>query len=120
MHCKLEDLPVTMEAPGTKMCMQSGWGGMAVAYNVMPGADSRPMLKGLPNDSCPAPHWGYMLKGSMLIKYDDGTEETVTAGDVFYMPAGHNGISGEEIAWIEFSPEKELKIVFDHMAKGMK
>jgi quercetin dioxygenase-like cupin family protein len=53
----------------------------------------------------------------MKIKYDDGTEETVSAGDVFYMPAGHNALSNEEVAWIEFSPEKELKKVFDHLAK---
>ena len=117
MHSKLEDLPLSMEAPGTKMHMQTGWGGMAVAYNVMPVTDSRPMLKGLPNDSCPAPHWGYMIKGSMQITYDDGTEETIGAGDVFYMPAGHNALSNEEIVWIEFSPEKELKQVFDHLAK---
>jgi hypothetical protein len=117
MHCKLENLPVFMEAPGTKMLMQSGWGGMAVAYYVMPGTDSRPMLKGLPNDSCPSPHWGYMIKGSLQITYDDGTEENISAGDVFYLPAGHNGKSEKELIWIEFSPEKELKQVFDHLAK---
>ena len=49
--------------------------------------------------------------------YDDGTKETISAGDVFYLPAGHNAKSDEEIAWIEFSPEKELKQVFDHLAK---
>jgi hypothetical protein len=117
MHCKLQNLPVAVEGPGTKMHMQTGWGGMAVAYNVMPGADSRPMLKGMPNDSCPAPHWGYLIKGSMKMIYDDGTEETISAGDVFYMPAGHNGISTEELEWIEFSPEKELQQVFAHLAK---
>ena len=117
MHSKLEKLPVSVEAPGTKMHMQTGWGGMAVAYNVMPAVDSRPMLKGLPNDSCPAPHWGYMLKGTMHLTYNDGSKETVSAGEVFYMPAGHNATSDSEIAWIEFSPEKELKQVFDHLAK---
>jgi len=117
MHLKLEDLPLYMESPETKMRMQTGWGGMAVAYWMMPGTDSRPMLKGLPNDSCPAPHWGYMIKGSLYITYDDGTVETISAGDVFYMPAGHNGFSNEEIVWIEFSPEKEIKQVFDHLAK---
>jgi hypothetical protein len=117
MHSKLEKLPVTMEAPGTKTHMQPGWGGMAVAYWVMSGVDSRPMLMGLPNNSCPCPHWGYMLKGTMHLTYDDGTKETVSAGDLFYMPAGHNATSDTEIAWIEFSPEKELKQVFDHLAK---
>lgn len=117
MHILKENLPVTMEAPRTKMHMQTGWGGMAVAYNVMPGVDSKPMFKGLPNDSCPAPHWGYMLKGTMHLTYNDGTKETVSTGDLFYMPAGHNATADSEIAWIEFSPEKELKQVFDHLAK---
>ena len=117
MHSKLDNLPVFMEAPGTKVLMQQGWRGITVAYWMMPTTDSRPMLKGLPNDSCPAPHWGYMIKGSMQITYDDGTEETISAGDVFYMPAGHNAISEGEIAWIEFSPEKELQMVLDHLAK---
>jgi hypothetical protein len=116
MHSKLEKLPSAMEGPGTKMLMQPGWGGLTVAYWEMPGVDSRPMLKGLPNDCCPSPHWGYMIKGSMEIVYDNGTGETVNAGDVFYFPAGHNAIAGKEVAWLEFSPEKELKQVLDHLA----
>lgn len=120
MHCKLEDLPVFMEAPGTKVLMQPGWGGMTVAFWQMPGADSKPMFKGSPIDSCSSPHWGYMIKGSMQITYDDGAEETINAGDVFHLPAGHNGKSDKELVWIEFSPDKELKTVLDHMAEIMK
>ncbi len=120
MHSKLEKLPVSVDAPGTTMHLQTGWGGMAVAYNRMSSVDSRPMLKGLPDDCCPAPHWGYIIKGSMLVKYQDGGEEIVTAGDVFYMPAGHHGFSDSEVVWIEFSPEKELQQVFDHLAKAQK
>jgi hypothetical protein len=36
---------------------------------------------------------------------------------VFYLPEGHNALSAGEIAWIEFSPEKELQQVFAHLAK---
>lgn len=53
----------------------------------------------------------------MHLTYNDGTKETVSTGDFFYMPAGHNATADSEIAWIEFSPEKELKQVFDHLAK---
>ncbi len=117
MHLKLENLPVLMEAPGTKMLVQKGWGGMAAAYYEMQATDSRPMMKGMPHDSCPCPHWGYVLKGSMQLIYDDGTTETVSEGDIFYFPEGHNGVSTGEICWIEFSPEEELQKVFDHLAK---
>jgi hypothetical protein len=93
---------------------------MAVAYYEMPPMPSTPnLLEGLPNDSCPCPHWGYMLKGSMHLRYDNGEEETVHAGEVFYFPAGHIGWSEEEIAWIEFSPEKELKEVLAHVGRKM-
>jgi hypothetical protein len=29
-----------------------------------PDMDQRPMLKGLLNDQCQCPHWGYVLRGS--------------------------------------------------------
>lgn len=58
-----------------------------------------------------------MTKGSMHLRYDDGSEEVINAGDVFYIPEGHIGWSDAGMGWIEFSPEKELKEVFDHLAK---
>jgi len=120
MHYALENLPVIIEAPGTKMQVQHGLGNMAVAYNEFPPMPLTPnLLEGLPNDSCPCPHWGYMLKGSMHIIYDGGEEELVQAGEVFYFPAGHVGWSDEESAWLEFSPEKELNTVMDHIGKKM-
>ena len=102
------------------MQVQHGLGNMAVAYNEFPPMPLTPnLLEGLPNDSCPCPHWGYMLKGSMHIRYDDGEEEVVQSGEVFYFPAGHVGWSEEEVAWLEFSPEKELKTVMDHVGRKM-
>ena len=79
-----------MEAPGTVMRNQKGYGGMTVAYNELPsGTDFAPLLQGLTNNSCQCPHWGYVVEGELLVKYDDGTEETLTTGDVFYLPPGH-------------------------------
>jgi hypothetical protein len=123
MHILKENLPVAMEAPGTKMRMQVGWGGMAVAYNEMPSIDEKnapALFEGLPNNSCPCPHWGYMIKGSMHLRYDNGNEEVINAGEVFYIPGGHIGWSETGMDWIEFSPEKELKEVFDKLGERMK
>jgi hypothetical protein len=120
MHCTLENLPVIIDAAGTKMQVQHGLGNMAVGYNEFPAMPKTPnLLEGLPNDSCPCPHWGYMLKGSVHIRYDDGEEEVVRAGEVFYYPPGHVGWSDEETAWIEFSPEKEMNMVMEHIGKKM-
>ena len=120
MKMKKEDIPVTMEAPGTIMRGFPGWGGMTVAFNEIPaGTDMSPLLKGLKNDSCQCPHWGYILEGEVLMKYDDGAEEILSTGDVFYMQPGHTGIANKNTKLIDFSPERELKEVMDHIAKKM-
>ncbi len=120
MKMKKEDIPVTMQAPGTIMRGLPGWGGMTVAYNEIPaGTDMSPLLKGLKNDSCQCPHWGYILEGELLMKYDDGKEDNLAAGDVFYMQPGHTGITKKDTKLIDFSPESELKEVMDHIAKKM-
>jgi len=117
---KKEEIPVTMQAPGTIMRGLPGWGGMTVAFNEIPaGTDMSPLLKGLKNDSCQCPHWGYILEGELLMKYDDETEEKLSTGDVFYMQPGHTGVAKQDTKLIDFSPEKELKEVMDHIAKKM-
>ena len=120
MKLKKEAIPVTMQAPGTIMRGLSGWGGMTVAFNEMPaGTDVSPLLQGLKNNSCQCPHWGYVLEGEILMKYDDGQEESLHAGDVFYMQPGHTAIVQKDVKLIDFSPEQEFKEVMDHIAKKM-
>lgn len=120
MKINKKDIPVTMEAPGIIMRGLPGWGGMTVAFNEMPaGTDISPLLQGLKNDSCQCPHWGYVVEGEILMKYDDGTEETLTSGDVFYMQPGHTAILNKDSKLIDFSPENELKEVMEHISKKM-
>ena len=105
MHRTLQDLPVA-------------WAGMMVAYQELPaGLDATPLLEGLPDDKCPCPHWGYVVKGSIHLGYVDGTEEVVKAGEVFYMPEGHTAWTDEEVAFIEISPESEYRVVMEHVAR---
>jgi hypothetical protein len=120
MKIQKEAIPVTMEGPGTIMRGLPGLGGMTVAFNEIPaGTDFSPLLKGLKNDSCQCPHWGYIVEGELLLKYDNGTEETLVTGDVFYMPPGHTGIVKKNCKLLDFSPEKELSEVMNHIAKKM-
>ena len=120
MKIKKEEIPVTMEAPGTTMRALPGYGGMTAAYNEIPaGTDFSPMLHGLKNNSCHCPHWGYIVEGTLLVKYDNGTEEKLAAGDVFYLPPGHTATVEKDLKLIDFSPEKEFKEVMDHIAKKM-
>ncbi len=120
MKIKKEEIPVTMEAPGTIMRGLPGYGGMTVAFNEIPaGTDFSPLLQGLKNNSCHCPHWGYVVEGELLVKYDEGTEETLITGDVFYLPPGHTAMVKKDLKFLDFSPEKELNEVMDHIAKKM-
>lgn len=72
--------------------------------------DGSALLKGLPDDRCPCPHWGYVLKGRLTYRFAD-REETFVAGDAFYLPPGHvpAAEAGSEI--VQFSPAAELREV---------
>jgi len=120
MKINKEDLPVTMEAPGTIMRSLPGYGGMTVAFNDIPaGTDMKPFLMGLKNDSCQCPHWGYIVEGEMLVEYDDGRHERLVKGDVFYLPPGHTALVEKDLRLLDFSPEKELKEVMEHVGRKM-
>ncbi|SKB84056.1 cupin domain-containing protein [Maribacter arcticus] len=120
MKVSKKNIPVTMEGPGTIMRTKDNFGGMTVGFNELPkGTDFTPLLKGLENDSCHCPHWGYILSGKLLVKYTDGTEEILTDDDVYFLPKGHTAIVQEDIKMIEFSPSKELSEVMAHVGKKM-
>lgn len=119
MKINKESIPTTMQSPDTTMRAQSNFGGMTVCFNELPkGTDFTPLLQGLDNNSCHCPHWGYVLEGAMLVIYDDGKEELLTKGDVFYMPSGHTAIVEEDVKLIDFNPTKEFNEVITHV--GMK
>ncbi|MCW3117006.1 MAG: hypothetical protein JWM28_1088 [Chitinophagaceae bacterium] len=120
MKINKEDIPVTMQSPGTIMRTQPNYGGMTAAFNQLPkGIDLTPLLQGLEHNSCHCPHWGYILEGAMLIKYDDGKEEILKTGDMFYLPPGHTAIVQENLKLIDFSPSKEYNEVMTHIGKKM-
>ena len=120
MKINKENIPVTMESPGAIMRAQSDLGGMTVGYHQLPqGTDFTPFFKGLANDSCHCPHWGYIFEGSIRIVYDDGSEDITSAGDVFYWKPGHTAIVEEDVIVMDFSPDKELSEVMGHVAMKM-
>ena len=65
--------------------------------------DATPLLKGLPDDSCPCPHWGYVLEGRVTFRFTD-REEVFEAGDAFYLPPGHIPVVQAGTVYVQFSP----------------
>jgi hypothetical protein len=73
-------------------------------------ADGAPLLKGLPDDRCQCPHWGYVLKGRLTYRFADH-EEVFEAGDAFYLPPGHVPLAEAGSEFVQFSPADELQTV---------
>lgn len=98
----------------------TGFGRMAGEYfSLGAGTDIAPLLKGLKNDACQAPHWGYMLAGEVAVTYTDGKSEVCTENDLFYWPPGHTVRVVRDAEVILFSPEHEHNQAIDHMRKAM-
>jgi len=106
MHYPLEAIPPDAE-----------FDGMAIAHTRVPqGFDLDRLLEGLPNNLCPCPHWGYILEGRMMLKYEDGSTEEVKAGDVYYARPGHTAVVEEDAVSVDFSPIGPWRQVTQHIA----
>ena len=117
-----KDLPVAMELGGIVL-REIEWGDMNVGLEHFPaGTDSAPVFKGLPDDRCQCPHWGYVVKGRYRAIYEDH-EETFTAGDAYFLSPGHTTIFDEDTEVVEFSPkgeyEKTMEVVGQNVAAMM-
>jgi hypothetical protein len=81
--------------------------------------DATPLLKGLPDDRCQCPHWGYVISGGLTFRFGE-REEVFEAGDAFYTPPGHVPVQtqpGTEI--VQFSPAEELRETEAAMMRNM-
>jgi hypothetical protein len=53
-------------------------------------------------DRCQDVHVGYVIDGSMHVAADDGGELDMKSGDVFMIPAGHDGWTDEGCTLMQF------------------
>jgi hypothetical protein len=94
------------------------WGDLrSIVISLPAGTDLTPLLKGLPNDLCPCPHWGYVVKGRMRVSYAKG-QEVLRSGDVYYLPPGHTGVVEEDFECVEFSPSAAHEQVLDAIKRN--
>ncbi len=82
-------------------------GGYTVGFeHFREDADATPLLKGLPDDRCQSPHWGYLLRGKVTFRYPD-RDEVYEAGDAYYAHPGHIPVIAAGTEIVEFSPTEE-------------
>lgn len=122
MRVTKDDVDVKMEIPGAVIRQRTGFGdasGFATIsgeyFTLSEGVDTTPLFEGLEGDLCQCPHWGFVLSGRLTTTDADGVQETVTANDLFYWPAGHNVRVAADAEVIMFSPQQEHSDVIDHM-----
>lgn len=75
-------------------------------------------FKGLPGGHCSCPHWGYVFKGRVTVRYDDH-EEVFEAGDAYYMPPGHVPAAEAGSEFLQFSPAAEMAATEAAVAASM-
>jgi len=64
-------------------------------FNFEPGWRWSECIKPVVNtDHCQASHVGYAVSGRITVRMKDGTEKTISAGDSYTIPPGHE-------AWVE-------------------
>ena len=80
--------------------------------------DATPVFRGLPDDRCQSPHWGYVFRGKLTFRYSDH-DEVYEAGDAYYAPPGHIPVvtAGTEV--VEFSPAHEYRLTQEAIARNM-
>jgi hypothetical protein len=117
MRAKKQDLPIAFQ-DGKSYSRDTEWGDMNVAWEDWAAWDATPMFKGLPDDRCQCPHWGYMIKGRMRIKYHD-YDEIINAGELYYLPPGHIPVIEEDSEMVEFSPKGEYQKTMEVATRNM-
>ncbi|MFF9913843.1 hypothetical protein [Streptomyces sp. NPDC013457] len=114
-----EDTPVAMEGDGVEVRLKDVGGGMTLGFIHLPaGLDMAPAFKGLKDDLCQCPHWGYLLKGRLRMRTASG-ETIYEAGQAYYWEPGHAPEALEDVDAVEFSPTVEFNEVVDHVKAQM-
>ena len=110
------DLSVRVEGDGVEFRTAAA-GELTVGWmKLRQGVDLEPATRGLPDDLCPCPHWGFVIKGKVRMKTKNGSED-FGAGQAFYWDPGHAPEALEDSEYVDFSPTRELEDVIAHLTR---
>jgi hypothetical protein len=125
MRMAKQDIPTQLDIPGATARQAAGFGAGSPGamgaewFSLAAGTDMAPLLQGLQDDACQAPHWGYVIQGRVVASYTDGSAEICVTGDVFHWPAGHSIRVEEDAELILFSPHHDHAVVIDHVREKL-
>lgn len=126
MRIAKNDIPVKIKTDGAVARQKTDFGNAsgyeeigAEYFSIASGTDLSPLLQGLHNDLCHAPHWGYLIEGKLTVRYKDGSEEKVNTGDLFYLPPNHTVRADQDTEVVLFSPQREHTPVLDHINRKL-
>jgi hypothetical protein len=127
MKIAKNNIEVKMEIPGAIVRQKTDFGdatGLGKIsgefFTLSKGVDTTPLFMGLEGNLCQCPHWGYVLSGQLTTTDANGLEESVSAEELFYWPAGHNIKVNEDAEIIMFSPQQQHTTVINHMIEVLK
>ena len=114
-----EEAPVSIATDDVEVRTTEIGGGMCAAFlRMAKGTDMREALKGLPEDMCQCPHWGYISKGRLKLRTKEG-DEFYEAGQTFYMAPGHAPEALEDCEMLDISPADQWNELIDHVKSRM-
>jgi hypothetical protein len=107
MRIAMDRLPLEVSV-GDARVQRGTWTDRVVRVLDLP-PDTRIGCAGVeaPDALCRSPHWGYVLEGSIEVRFAFGERESARAGDVYYWPALHTCWTDEGVRCLEFSPAED-------------
>lgn len=127
MRVAKENVDIRMEIPGVVIRQRKDFGNVrgfdsvsGEYFSLAAGVDTTPLFVGLEGNQCQCPHWGFVLQGALTTTDAHGVRETVSTGDLFHWPPGHNVRVDADAEIIMFSPQREHSHVIDHMIEKIR
>lgn len=107
-NASLETASESIALEGLEVHLENFEGGYTVCFESHTAdADLAPLFRGLPDDRCQFPRWGYVVAGEITFRLRDH-DERYQAGEAYYVPPGHTPIHHAGARIVEFSPTEPL------------
>jgi hypothetical protein len=107
-NVSLETASESIALQGLEVHLENFEGGYTVCFEMHTAdVDLAPLFRGLPDDRCQFPRWGYVVAGAVEFRFADHAER-YEAGDAYYVPPGHTPVHHAGARIVEFSPTDSL------------